>query len=249
MKHSILGFQQSKLLENGFKTDDALILRLIKDMFSSASMEFKDFDGTRCMWVNYTYFLSQIPIIGSKSNLMSKIKSYEEKGLIIRKLENRRNNKKGTFAFISPTVELDRLQDYDPIQNLDTPLSKNNIGVVQNLDNKDTSCLDNSIKNITTKQKGYDCIIDKFTKEQEIKETIIEFIKMRKAIKKPLTDHALDMILKDLSELSCIKAEKIEILDNSIKGCWQGVFALREEKKQQTTSSSKYKPFGNPMGD
>lgn len=104
-------------------------------------------------------------------------------------------------------------------------------------------------KKTTTKQQGYDFIIDSFTENQELKTTIIQFIKMRATIKKPLTDHALDLILKDLNNFTSIDSEKIEILDNSTKKCWHGVFALREEKQQQTTSPSKYKAFGNPMGD
>jgi len=160
MKYTILGFQQEKLIENGFKTDDALILRVIKDMYSSASMEFKDFDGTKYMWVNYSYFLKQIPIIGSKSNLMAKIKKYSEKYLLLRKLEYYKNEVKGSYAYISPTKELDKLQDYDYIQDLDRrytntghPLSKENIPPIQNLDNKDTSIKDTSIKdNIHVKE-------------------------------------------------------------------------------------------------
>ncbi|MBY9013618.1 MAG: hypothetical protein KGD70_14685 [Candidatus Lokiarchaeota archaeon] len=104
-------------------------------------------------------------------------------------------------------------------------------------------------KKTTTKQQGYDFIIDSFTENQELKTTIIQFIKMRATIKKPLTDHALDLILKDLNNFTSIDSEKIEILDNSTKKCWHGVFELKEEKQQQQTSSSKYKPFGNPMGE
>ncbi len=40
MKYTILGFQQQKLIDEGLDATDALILRTIKDMYSSASMEF-----------------------------------------------------------------------------------------------------------------------------------------------------------------------------------------------------------------
>jgi len=73
MKYTILGFQQEKLIANKLTVEDAFVLRVIKDMFSSASMEFKEFNGVKFMWVNYTYLLGQVPIVGSKRNLMRKI--------------------------------------------------------------------------------------------------------------------------------------------------------------------------------
>ena len=47
MKYTIHGFQQEKLLEFNLDNDDALILSVIKDMYSSASIEFQIIDGER----------------------------------------------------------------------------------------------------------------------------------------------------------------------------------------------------------
>ena len=41
MKYTIHGLSQSKLIEAGLDNDDALILSVIKDMYSSKNMQFQ----------------------------------------------------------------------------------------------------------------------------------------------------------------------------------------------------------------
>lgn len=51
------------------------------------------------------------------------------------------------------------------------------------------------------------------------------FIEMRKKIKKPLTEHAKELLLKDLTNFENLEAGNANIaLENSIKNSWQGVF-------------------------
>ena len=149
MKHSVLGFQQTKLIENGLSVEDAFVLRVIKDMYSSATMEFKDFDGIKYMWINYSYLLDQIPIIGSKRNLMRKIELYGKEYLLLRTLEKTRKGKKGNFSYISPTAKLDELQDYDLMTESHKGYDKTDIRVMTESHNKDTSISDTSIKDIS----------------------------------------------------------------------------------------------------
>ena len=146
MKYTILGFQQTKLIENKLTIEDAFILRVIKDMFSSATMEFKEFEGTKFMWVNYTYLLSQIPIVGSKRSLMRKIEYYGKELLILRILKNSRKGIKGNFSYIAPTGKFDELQDYDLMTESHKGCDNNDIRVMTKSPNKDTSIKDTSIK-------------------------------------------------------------------------------------------------------
>lgn len=245
MKYTVLGFQQSKLIENGLRMDDALILRVIKDMFSSASMEFKDYGGERFMWVNYTYLLEQIPIIGSKRNLMYKIDDYRKKGLLKTNLENKRNGKKGNFSYVSPTIELDKLQDYDLVQNFHKGYAEISQGVVQNLHNKDTSCLDTSIRDIKEEIKppikkvklDIEKTINEYTVNAELKTTIIDFLDMRRKQKDGITDVAITKMLTKLSKIGKTDTEKIEILDNSTMCSYKGIFPLKTG--QQTAPKTK----------
>ena len=150
MKYTILGFQQEKLIAEGLDITDALILRTIKDMYSSASMEFIMENGIRHMWVNYTYLQGQIPIAGNKRTLMRRIDKFSDKGLILRLLKHERKGQRGNFAYISPTPKLDLLQDYEPYVKVTQGLCQSNIRVMSKLHNKDTSIRDTSIKDTTT---------------------------------------------------------------------------------------------------
>ena len=59
-----------------------------------------------------------------------------------------------------------------------------------------------------------------------------DFAKVRKAMKKPLTDKARELTLKELEKLAPgDDAAKIAILNQSIQRGWQGVFPLKEDAK------------------
>jgi len=67
----------------------------------------------------------------------------------------------------------------------------------------------------------------------DLKDPLEAFIEMRKKIKAPLTDRALDMLLKKLNQLSGGSTEKsIEILNQSTMNGWKGIFPLKENKNQ-----------------
>ena len=80
-------------------------------------------------------------------------------------------------------------------------------------------------------KSGYEKIINEYTENEELRTALWEFIKMRKLIKKPMTDRALRGIMNKLDTLASTDTEKIAILDQSIQNSWQGVFELRQNKK------------------
>jgi hypothetical protein len=65
---------------------------------------------------------------------------------------------------------------------------------------------------------------------------------MRKMIKKPIGDKAIEMMLKKLSKLGDTDEKKIAILQESIMNSWQGIFELKGDKnganKQHTNGQS-----------
>lgn len=98
--------------------------------------------------------------------------------------------------------------------------------------------LDNrEIKKKIKKEKvsGFDSIISEYTENENLRQTIVDFIGMRKAIKHQLTDRALKMTLAKLDSLSSTDEGKIKILEQSIFHSWQGVFPLKEEPEEQQT--------------
>lgn len=82
------------------------------------------------------------------------------------------------------------------------------------------------------KRAGYDEIIDSYTENGELRSAIVEFVKMRKMMKKPLTNKGLSLLLtskKGLDGLASTDAEKIDIVNQTIMHSWQGFFPLKDD--------------------
>lgn len=77
-----------------------------------------------------------------------------------------------------------------------------------------------------------DLINSNFT-DDELKNTVYEFIKMRKAIKKPLTTRGLELMIKKLYKITTDINEQIEILNNSIMNNWQGIYPLKQNNNNK----------------
>ena len=102
--------------------------------------------------------------------------------------------------------------------------------------NIDINNINNNIDNNKERKKEskktpYDEIINELIKDPDIKEGLYEFIKMRKLMKKPLTDRALKQLIHKLFTLSTNKQEQIQILDNSIINNWSSIYPLKNEYK------------------
>ena len=78
------------------------------------------------------------------------------------------------------------------------------------------------------KETEFDSVINENFTDEELKQTIYEFIKMRKAIKKPMTTRALELLIEKLNKMASNEKEKIAILNQSIEHCWQTIYVLKE---------------------
>lgn len=73
------------------------------------------------------------------------------------------------------------------------------------------------------------------------KDLFDSFVEMRNKIKKPLTDKAKELLLKDLTNLENLKAGNANIaLENSIKNSWQGVFEPKPNNQQQQPKQNNF---------
>jgi len=59
-----------------------------------------------------------------------------------------------------------------------------------------------------------------------------DFLEMRKKIKKPPTDRAKELLIKDLEKLKVDGQDPNEVLKQSIKNNWQGLFPLKQENRR-----------------
>lgn len=96
-------------------------------------------------------------------------------------------------------------------------------------------------KNKKKNETEFDQLINENFSDEELRKTIYDFIKMRKAIKKPLTTKGLELMIKKLYRLTTNVDEQIEILNNSIMNNWQGIFPLKEENKNNKNGINDFK--------
>ena len=93
---------------------------------------------------------------------------------------------------------------------------------------KDRLGKDSIKKEKEVKKTNYDLLIDAYTTNKELKETIYNFIKMRKTIRAALTDYALKLMLKKLSKFADDDVTKIEILEHSVMNSWKDIYKPKE---------------------
>ncbi|MDR1947602.1 MAG: DUF4373 domain-containing protein [Desulfovibrio sp.] len=76
---------------------------------------------------------------------------------------------------------------------------------------------------------SYDEMVDAYTRNQDLRQALGEFIVMRKAAKKPFTNAALEHTFRELDKLAGAEdAAKIAILNQSVQRGWQGVFPVKD---------------------
>lgn len=101
--------------------------------------------------------------------------------------------------------------------------------------NKD-SILNNSdinIVNIKHIDKGLVCVLEEKIHNEELRDALLDYISMRKKIKKPLTARSLTTIINRLTKFSSKVSEQIEMVDEAIIKNWLSVYPLSEEAKRR----------------
>lgn len=74
--------------------------------------------------------------------------------------------------------------------------------------------------------------IKTYSDDADLNRSILAFMEFRKSIKKPMTDHAVDLLISKLNGMTSYIPEQIEIINQSIVNGWQGVFPLKNEQAQ-----------------
>ena len=76
---------------------------------------------------------------------------------------------------------------------------------------------------------------NKYYENFALNEAFNEYVKMRKEIKKPMTEHAISLAIKKLHKLAADDTDrKIEIINQSILNGWQSFYPLKEEGSRQS---------------
>lgn len=73
-----------------------------------------------------------------------------------------------------------------------------------------------------------------YPNDEILNKAFSDYVDMRKKIKKPMTDRAIELAIKKLEELSGGDNDTaIKIIEQSVMNSWQGLFPLKEEHKPQ----------------
>lgn len=73
-----------------------------------------------------------------------------------------------------------------------------------------------------------------FPQDESLNKAFAEYVKMRKQIKAPMTERAIELAITKLNKLSGGDNDKaIAILDQSIMNSWKGLFELKEPAKKK----------------
>lgn len=94
------------------------------------------------------------------------------------------------------------------------------------------------------KEETYNDIISSYTSNDDLIDALIEFIKMRKNIKSPMTNRALKLLLTNLDKLTDNETTKIDILNQSILNNWKGVFPLKDNMPKISNNIPRYDKNG-----
>ena len=84
-----------------------------------------------------------------------------------------------------------------------------------------------------------------YSDDAELNKAIISFVEFRSKIKKPMTEHAIELLITKLNKLSPDTKTQIEIINQSILRGWQGVFPLEQPKQEQKRPSVRRNSFNN----
>lgn len=86
------------------------------------------------------------------------------------------------------------------------------------------------------KGTNLDFMINEYTQDEELKQALKDFLKMRKTIKSPMTERALTMLFDKLDKLEDSTERKILILNQSIFNNWKGIFPITDNQKQHISN-------------
>ena len=164
-----------------------------------------------------------------KDSVMNTLAELEEFGYLIR---TQITDDKGRFAgydydiYEHPQTEIPHTEKpYAEKPNTEKPPQLN----TNTLNTKELNT-----KEKRKKESSYDEILSNIAND-ELKELYLEYIKMRKMIKSPMTDRALTMLINKVNELepNSIDNQK-KLLETAIMNNWKSVYPLRDNKQQAT---------------
>lgn len=162
----------------------------------------------------------------TKETVSGWISNLEKNGYIKREIIY----KEGTKEIINRYI---RINEYPINEKINTPINEIiNTPINEKIKDNNTSINNTSINK--EKKKDYATVWKEFvnSKSEDFKIAWKAFMDFRKSKKGKDTDYALYLLTRDLQKFTLIEEEQIEIINNSLKNKWTGLFALKNKPVQ-----------------
>lgn len=168
----------------------------------------------------------------SKDSLNKYIRELKEAGFI--DVEQEKENgrfSRNVYTLSDMKIPYPKISDTEDFGhgNLDT---KNN-SIKKNSIKKNSIYKKNSIKKKERKKSGYDEILSSI-EDASLRELYLDYIKMRKLIKSPMTDRALQMLINKVESLETDVERQKKLLETAIINNWKSVYPLKGENNAVT---------------
>lgn len=159
------------------------------------------------------------------------LKELEQFGYLVRK---QIRGERGIFIDWEYIVREAPLCDFPQVDNpqVDKPQVDNHTQLnTNNINNINNKVINN--KKESKKESDYDSIINSNIKDDSVRNALLEFIKMRKLAKSPMTNRALELLISRLHKLANTPEMAVKVLEQSIVNNWKNVYELKEDKNKK----------------
>lgn len=179
-----------------------------------------------------------------KDSVMNALAELEELKYLKR---TRETDEKGRFLgynydiFECPYSEKPQTENpYAENPNTDKPNTENPPQLNTNNTNiSNTKKLNTKTIKKERKNASYDDVLSEIS-DDSLRELYLEYIKMRKLIKSPMTDYALKLLINKVNQLEPDNIENQKLLlKTAIENNWKSVYPLKEELKQKPKENKK----------
>lgn len=248
MKYTIYGFSQLHATEMGLDDRDLMVLRWFVDYKDTGKMVKKIINDDMFYWIKYEGIIDSFPIVKwKKDTVYRRLKKMASLGV----LKHETVKQGGVWSYYALgskyIVLLDTNGEINPVNKevgnksewSEINPNQTEINPEQNINllysnKKEEEKADNSpcpkISDTVKKERtSLDKLIAEYTSNTELIETLKDFLKMRKTIKKPMTDKALKLLLNKLNKYAANDDnKKIYMLNESIEHSWQTVYEPKD---------------------
>jgi hypothetical protein len=195
-------------------------VRYDKDLSSSAKLLYGEITAlcnqNGYCWATNKYFSELYGV--SKVSISKWVSSLEERGYISTELIRKEGTKEIEYRYI--TILNEGIKE-----KLNTPIK-------EKFKENNTSSFNTTLnKKKERKTTGYDAILSTI-EDTSLRDLYLDYIKMRKLIKSPMTDRALQMLINKVNELEPTSVERQKkLLETAIMNNWKSVYPLKGDEK------------------